>query len=125
MEGQKQMSACDCCNTADLCIPQGATFSRVIRWKADGANTNLTGFTARAQIRPTAASATTTLSLTTENGRIALGGTAGTITLSISATDTAAITAGRYVYDLELVSAGGIVTRLLQGVVTVSANVTR
>jgi hypothetical protein len=118
-------AACDCCNTADLCIPQGATFSRVIRWKADGANVNLTGYTARAQIRPSASSATTTLSLTTENTRIALGGTAGTITLSISATDTAAITAGRYVYDLELVSAGGIVTRLLQGIVTVSANVTR
>lgn len=119
------MSACDCCNTADLCIQQGATFSRLIRWKADGANVNLSGFSARMQIRPTAASATTTLSLTTENGRIALGGTAGTITLTISATDTAAITAGRYVYDLELVSAGGIVTRLLQGIVTVSANVTR
>ena len=121
------MSACDCCNTADLCIPQGATFSRVIRYrdKDSGSNINLTGFTARMQLRPTAASATTTLSLTTENTRITLGGTAGTITLSISATDTAAIAAGRYVYDLELVSAGGIVTRLLQGVVTVSANVTR
>jgi hypothetical protein len=119
------MSACDCCNTADLCIPQGATFSRVIRWKADGVNVNLAGYTARMQIRPAAASATTTLSLTTENSRITLGGTTGTITISISATDTAAITAGRYVYDLELVSAGGIVTRLLQGIVTVSANVTR
>jgi tRNA threonylcarbamoyladenosine modification (KEOPS) complex Pcc1 subunit len=125
MEGSLQMSACDCCNTADLCIPQGATFSRVIRWKADGALVNLTGYSARAQIRPSASSATTTLSLTTENSRIALGGTAGTITLSISATDSAALTAGRYVYDLELVSAGGIVTRLLQGIVTVSANVTR
>jgi len=125
MEGQTQVSACDCCNSLDLCIPAGASFSRVIRWKADGANVNLTGYTARAQIRPSAASATTTLSLTTENSRIALGGSAGTITLSISATDTAAIAAGRYVYDLELVSAGGIVTRLLQGIVTVSANVTR
>lgn len=119
------MSACDCCNQHDLCIPAGASFTRVIRWKADGDEVNLTGYTARMQIRPTAASATTTLSLTTENNRITLGGTAGTITLSISATDTAAIAAGRYVYDLELVSAGGIVTRLLQGVVTVSANVTR
>ena len=125
MEGQRQVSACDCCNSLDLCIPAGASFSRVIRWQADGANVNLTGYTARAQIRPSASSATTTLSLTTENTRIALGGVAGTITLSISATDSAALTAGRYVYDLELVSAGGIVTRLLQGVVTVSANVTR
>ena len=121
------MSAtCDCCNQHDLCIPQGATFSRVIRYKADGANVDLSGYSARMHIRPTAASNTLTLALTTgQDGRITLGGSAGTITLSISATDTAAITAGRYVYDLELISAGGIVTRLLQGVVTVSANVTR
>jgi hypothetical protein len=45
--------------------------------------------------------------------------------LSISATDTEALTAGRGVYDLELVSGSGIVTRLLQGVTTISRNVTR
>jgi hypothetical protein len=45
--------------------------------------------------------------------------------LTISATDTAALTAGRGVYDLELVSGSGIVTRLLQGVATISRNVTR
>jgi hypothetical protein len=54
-----------------------------------------------------------------------LGGAAGTITLTISATDTAALTSGRGVYDLELVSGSGIVTRLLQGVATISRNVTR
>jgi hypothetical protein len=45
--------------------------------------------------------------------------------LTISATDTAALTAGRGVYDLELVAANGTVTRLLQGVVTISRNITR
>lgn len=118
------MSACG--NTHDFCILQGATFERVLKWKADGSLVNLTGYSARMHIRPTAGSNTLTLALTTgADGRITLGGSAGTITLSISATDTAAINAGRYVYDLELVSAGGIVTRLLQGIVTVSANVTR
>jgi hypothetical protein len=67
-------------------------------------------------VRATLESAEALIELTTGNGRIALGGSAGTITLTISATDTAALTAGRGVYDLELVSGSGIVTRLLQGV---------
>jgi len=111
--------------TYDLTIEQGATFSLVITYKDNGVAVNLTGYTARMQVRATLESASTLVELTTANSRIALGGTAGTITLTISATDTAALTAGRGVYDLELVSGSGIVTRLLQGVATISRNVTR
>jgi hypothetical protein len=111
--------------TYDILIEQGATFSQVITYKEAGVAVNLTGYTARMQVRATLESATALIELTTANGRIALGGAAGTITLTISATDSAALTAGRGVYDLELVSGSGIVTRLLQGVATISRNVTR
>jgi hypothetical protein len=111
--------------TYDLTIEQGATFSQLITYKDNGVPVSLTGYTARMQVRATLESASTLVELTTANGRIALGGAAGTITLTISATDTAALTSGRGVYDLELVSGSGIVTRLLQGVATISRNVTR
>jgi tRNA threonylcarbamoyladenosine modification (KEOPS) complex Pcc1 subunit len=111
--------------TYDILIEQGATFSESMVYKDQGVAINLTGYTARMQVRSTLESATTVVELTTANDRIALGGTAGTITLTISATDTAGLTAGRGVYDLELVSGSGIVTRLLQGVATISRNVTR
>jgi tRNA threonylcarbamoyladenosine modification (KEOPS) complex Pcc1 subunit len=111
--------------TYDILIEQGATFSQVITYKESGVAVNLTGYTARMQVRSTLESATTVVELTTANGRIALGGSAGTITLTIAAADTAGLTAGRGVYDLELVSGSGIVTRLLQGVATISRNVTR
>lgn len=111
--------------TYDILIEQGATFSQVITYKDVGVAVNLTGYTARMQVRATIEAATALIDLTTANGRIALGGAAGTITLSISAADTEALTAGRGVYDLELVSGSGIVTRLLQGVATISRNVTR
>ena len=111
--------------TYDITIEQGATFSQVITYKESGVAINLTGYTARMQVRSTLESATSVVELTTANSRIALGGVAGTISLTISATDTAALTAGRGVYDLELVSGSGIVTRLLQGVCTISRNVTR
>ena len=111
--------------TYDILIEQGATFSQLVTYKESGVAINLTGYTARMQVRATLESASTLVELTTANSRIALGGTAGTITLTISATDTAALTSGRGVYDLELVSGSGIVTRLLQGVATISRNVTR
>ena len=111
--------------TYDITIEQGATFSQLITYKESGVAINLTGYTARMQVRSTLESATSVVELTTANSRIALGGAAGTITLTISATDTASLTAGRGVYDLELVSGSGIVTRLLQGVATISRNVTR
>jgi hypothetical protein len=111
--------------TYDILIEQGATYSQLITYKDNGVAVNLTGYTARMQVRATLEAASALIELTTANGRIALGGTAGTITLTISATDTAALTSGRGVYDLELVSGSGIVTRLLQGVATISRNVTR
>ena len=65
------------------------------------------------------------LTLTTENGRIALGGAAGTVTLTVSAADTAGLTAGNGVYDLELISSGGVVTRLIEGSYSIVREVTR
>jgi hypothetical protein len=104
---------------------QGATFTRVLTWR-DSANVpvNLTGYTARMQGRTDYFAPTTALTLTTENSRIVLGGSLGTVTLSVPATDMAAISAGNYVYDLELIN-GATVTRLVQGTFTVNAEVTK
>ena len=113
-------------NRFDIEINQGATYQLTVTWK-DSAGTaiNLTGYTARMQVRETYSSASTIVSLTDGSG-ITLGGAAGTIAILISATTTAALTAPfSGVYDLELVSAGGVVTRLLQGAATVTPEVTR
>lgn len=109
----------------DFYIEQGATFNQTFIWKdSTGALVNLTGYTARMQVRQTVANDTVLLSLTTENGRISLGGSAGTIALTLDAATSAGITFARGVYDLELVH-GGVVTRLLEGQVDVSKEVTR
>lgn len=86
---------------------------------------DLTGYTARMQIRDSANGATVLTELTTVNGKITLGGAAGTVTLALTAAQTAALTWVWGRYDLEMVSAGGLVDRLLEGRVTVSGEVTR
>ena len=113
-------------NRYDLEIKQGATLSLTATWKdSAGTAVNLTGYTARMQVRSTYDSSTTILSLTSSSG-ITLGGVAGTIAITASATVTAALTAPwSGVWDLELVSGGGEVTRLLEGAASVSPEVTR
>lgn len=109
-----------------LTIDQGATFALTLTWKdSTGALINLTGFTARAQVRASYSAAAKLLDLTTENGGITLGGVAGTVALLASAATTATLPPGFGVWDLELVSPGGVVTRLVQGTVTISPEVTR
>lgn len=89
---------------------------------------DLAGYTARVHFRDSVASATILLALTTENAGILLDNVLKTITMTISATATAAITWTAAVYDgLELVSPGpdGVVTRLLKGAVSVDEEGTR
>ena len=107
-------------------ITKGSTLSKTFTWKdSAGSVIDITGFTARMQVRPTQESATKILDLTTENGGITLGGAAGTIVLAATAVATAAITQERGVYDLELVSGGGVVTPLLKGIINFIPEVTR
>lgn len=104
---------------------QGATFTRTIIWKdANDVPINLAGYTARMQVRKDYFSTTASLTLTTENGKITLGGATGSIVLNVSATDMSLLESSSYVYDLEL-ETGGVVTRLIQGTFTVNAEVTR
>lgn len=112
--------------TYNLTVYQGATFSQEFLWQdADQDPVDLTGYAARMMARANVADAAPFLDLTTENGGIALGGASGTVTLSMSAAATAAITAAVGAYDLELIAPGGDVTRLVQGAITISREITR
>ncbi len=101
---------------------QGATYSRVLTWRdSSSVLVNLTGYTAEMDVRTSSRDLVVTL--TTANGRISLGGSAGTITLTLSATETAALAPGCYLYDLLLTSGGGVVTRLVEGAFEISGRV--
>jgi len=112
-------------------IYAGATFDRTLTVTIGSAVVNLTGYDVRMMARvSTASTATPAMSLGTANG-MTLGGTAGTIRILQAATATAALGSAfanevtPLVYDLELQDGSGVVTRLLQGVVTIMPEVTR
>ncbi|WP_120967060.1 hypothetical protein [Comamonas sp. lk] len=113
-----------------LQINQGATFVDRVIWrtgatKATLAPVDLTGCRARAQVRSDIDSPDVLLEMTTENGRIVLGGPSGEIHITIDAATTAAFQWESGVYDLEIIFPNGQVTRFLEGGVTVSKGVTR
>ena len=113
--------------TGDQAIEQGASFYKKIVWKDSlDAPINLTGYSARMQIRPSLKASKVIVELGTSPGSgIALGGALGTIELSLTAAQTAAITESQGVYDLELISGSGFVTRMMGGAVEFSPEVTR
>lgn len=110
----------------DLEIEAGATFTLDLDVATEaGAVIDLTGYTARMMIKRSTAETAALLELTTANGRIAITTATGLVTLVLTAIETAELTTWtRGVYDLELVSAGGVVTRLAEGAVTILAEVT-
>lgn len=111
----------------DLTMYQGANFDYNLIWQTNGTPVNLTGFTARMQVRESVDSTAVVLALASGSG-ITLGGTAGSVALSASAATTAGVASPantQYVYDLELVSGSGYVTRLVEGCFFVDPEVTR
>ena len=118
--------SCSIAGTYNITCNQGATLQRTLTWTDPAKNPiNLTGYTARMHVRTAANAASTILELTSSNTTITLGGAAGTVSMNVAANVTANLTPGLYVYDLEVVSGGGEVTRLVEGNFNVKAEVTR
>jgi hypothetical protein len=107
----------------NILIEAGATFNKTITVNATaGSPLNLTGKTLRGSVRYKVQDATAAASFTfTLANQITNPGQA---TWILTATDTALLSQTRAVYDVELVD-GATVTRVLEGEVFISLNVTR
>lgn len=110
----------------ELYIQQGADYSQVFTWKQGTPSlpVNLTGYSARAKVKKTYQDEDSLIELNTENGGIVLGGALGTITIIMTNEQTESLDFSTGVWDLELESASGFVTRLLQGPAVLSQEVT-
>ena len=86
---------------------------------------NVTGYTAELQLRSLPSDPTAVLTLTSAGGAITVTGSTGQFAVHATAAQTTAIDEGTYYYDIEITSPGGIVTRLAQGQVVVTPEVTR
>ena len=106
---------------SELNIEQYATFSTTVNVEdSNGDAINLFGYLASSQIRKSY------YSTTANNFTATVTGIAnGEITLSMTASNTATISPGRYLYDLVITSPEGTKTRVVEGIVNVLAGVTQ
>lgn len=105
---------------ANLVIDQGTTFDASIDLvDSEDQTYNLIGYTGAAQMRKNYTSSSAITFNVTHSGAT------GKIFLSLNAANTATIEPGRYLYDVEITSPGGVKTRVVEGVVTVTPGITR
>jgi len=106
----------------DLVIDQGSDFAIEFTVAESGIAKNLSGYSARAQLRPSKSSSTLSASFTCSIPTP----TNGKINMVLLNGVSSGVTAGRYYYDLEIHTSGdSTVSRLLYGEVTLTQEVTR
>jgi len=104
----------------NIVVGQGETFTLNFTVLTDGVPWDLSDYTFAMQVRRSTSSATKLLDLTS-----ATMTSLGKVSVTVSATIMAAITAGRWVYDIELTSSSLEVTRILEGRFIVTVGITR
>lgn len=105
---------------ANLILDQGADYVTTLTvTNDDGDIIDLTGFTGAAQMRKHYTS------VTSYEFTVTINAGQGTVDLSLSANTSNTIPAGRYVYDCELTDSNGKKSRLVEGIVTITPQVTR
>ena len=106
---------------AELTLEQGASFTTTVTVNgSDGSPTNLTSYTAAAQLRKSYYSTTAnSFTVTVSNAAN------GELTMAMTAANTANLTPGRAVYDLLITSPTNVKTRVVEGIATILPSVTR
>ena len=107
---------------SNLFIDQDADFTTTVTVNdSTGSALDLTNYTALAMIRKTYQSSTAT----TFTSSFVSPRTTGQITISLTDTQTTALEAGRYNYDVLITSSGSVKTRVVEGIATVNPSVSR
>lgn len=105
----------------DIEIDQGSDFALAITVSEDGDPRNLTNYDARAQLRPAVDSPDTEKTDFTFD---MVNRADGIIVMKLTNTASSAMTAGSYVYDVEIFT-DTVVTRILQGKAVIHPEVTK
>ena len=106
-------------------VDQNATFSFIVDYKdPDGAAIDLTGASAKMQVRDTKGGSKLAFSLTSPSGGIIIDEALGKITIKMTPTQTNKLFYPKSSYDLMLTDSNLNKTKLLEGFITLSRSVT-
>ena len=106
-------------------VDQNATFSFIVEYKDNnGAPIDLTGATAKMQVRDTKGGSKLAFSLTSPSGGIIIDPTNGKLTIKITPTQTNKLFYPKSSYDIMVTDSNANKIKLLEGFITLSRSVT-
>ena len=106
-------------------VDQNTTFRFVLEYKdSSGAAVNLTGASAKMQVRDTKGGSKLAFTLTSPSGGIVIDAPNGKITVTMTPTQTNKLYYPKSSYDLMITNAAGVKTKLVEGFLTLSRSVT-
>jgi hypothetical protein len=106
-------------------VDQNATFSFVVEYKDDNGNAiDLTGASAKMQVRDTKGGVKLAVTLTSPSGGIVIDPVNGKITIKMTHTQTNKLFYPKSSYDLMVVDSNGNKIKLLEGFMTLDRSVT-
>jgi hypothetical protein len=106
---------------ANIFIDQGADYSNIITvGSSTGAPLNLAGYTVASQIRKSYSS-----SIAYNFSSSIFNAPEGKVRIQLTSTASRAIPPGRYLYDVEITSPTSSKTRVVEGIVTVTPEITQ
>lgn len=111
----------------DLEIYQGSTFRKGFQWiiQSTGIAMDLSDCSIKMQIKESTCSELPLIDLSTENGKIVIESAIdGKWIIEVLPSDTTAVDAVRYVYDMDITFPSGDVFTVCQGIVKVTEDVT-
>lgn len=112
-------------NVYDILVDQGATLNRALFLKNSAKRpVDISNYIGRMHIRDVTNSSVIVKTLTTENGGLTIYGPTGRVDVFLKPSETDDLQAKDYVYDLELESEEGDVTKIVSGKLTVRAEIT-
>jgi hypothetical protein len=106
-------------------VDQNATFSFVVEYKDESDNAiDLSGASAKMQIRDTKGGTKLAVTLTSPSGGITIDGPNGKLTVKMTPTQTSKIFYPKSSYDVMVIDSNGNKIKLLEGFMTLNRSVT-
>jgi uncharacterized protein YndB with AHSA1/START domain len=106
-------------------VDQNATFSFVVEYKDENDNViDLTGASAKMQVRDVKGGSKLAVTLTSPSGGIVINGSLGKLTVTLTPTQTNKLFYPKSVYDIMVVDSNGNKIKLLEGFMTLNRSVT-
>jgi hypothetical protein len=106
-------------------VDQNATFSFIVEYKDENDDAiDLTGASAKMQVRDTKGGSKLAVTLTSPSGGITIDGPNGKLTVKMTPTQTSKIFYPKSSYDVMVVDSNGNKIKLLEGFMTLNRSVT-